>query len=158
MYVSSLSYQKPISFINKITINKCLRVRVPLKSNICEFRHQMFIIVAWRQIFVISTWIFNQVWNMIINRFKSWSRYVTVWIWFWFCCLTPLSTKFQLFRSGQFSFSRKPEFSETTTNQSPVTDILYHIMLYLVHLAWPVYQLTTLMVIGIDCISRCQSN
>jgi hypothetical protein len=116
----------------------------------------MFIIVAWRQTFVISTWNFNQVWNMIINSFKSWSRYVAAWIWFWFCCLTLSSTIFPLFRSGQLSL--KPEFSETTTNQSTVTDILYHIMLYLVHLAWPVFQLTTLMGIDIDCIGQSNYN
>ena len=34
----------------------------------------------------------------------------------------------------------------------------YHIMLYRVHLAWVGFKLTTLVVIGTDCISSCKSN
>ena len=47
---------------------------------------------------------------------------------------------------------------EKTTDMSEVTDKLYHTLFYQTQLVWTEFELTTLVMIDIDCIGSYKSN
>ena len=71
-------------------------------------------------------------------------------------CLTPLPTIFQLYCGGQFYCWMKLEYPKKTSDLLLINDKFNHLTLYTS--PWTGIELTSLVVISIDCTGSCKSN
>lgn len=94
----------------------------------------------------IITWLKNLFGLRVVNichiSYKLLTKTITFssinWYGLSLCCLTPLPTIFQLYRGVKIYWWRQPEYPEKITNLLLVTDKLYPIMFYRVHIAMSV--------------------
>jgi hypothetical protein len=89
---------------------------------------------------VCIDWCFRDIWTCRghVSQGLSWLSFlvfISVYFltyWFWF--MLPNATIFQLFLAGKFYWFSNLEYPEKTTDLLEITDKLYHLMLYGVHL------------------------
>ena len=95
------------------------------------------------------------IWNILFSKlFMAFLAKVSLL----FTVFNATFNNISVYRGGQVNWWRKLEYPKKTSNLPQVTDKIYHILLYQVHLAWVGFELTTLMVIGTDCIDSCKFN
>jgi hypothetical protein len=153
-----------VSSTNKIDCHDITEILLKVVLNTIALT-LLFCIVS---IILIHTYLIKVVLNTIILTLRKLAHYIYIIIFYCYrFCILISSFFHNKVRAMVFNttFNDISVISwqsillvEETTDLSQVTDKLYHIKLYWIHLAWAGFELTMLVVIGTDCIGSYKSN
>ena len=111
-----------VIFLERFLLTLCTTVAILIQN---VHRHRKFSFSNWQlRLYLMS----ELSWRIKCSSLAVSSSRIHFW------CLTPHWTLFQQYRGVEFYWWRTPEYLEKTTDLPLVTDKLFHILLYQVHL------------------------
>ena len=127
-------------YVDIVEYPQRLRIKhlIPSRS---KLRHSYLIFMAWTVCFGELKFIKILNYSIVTNTHKD------------YCYVVERTFNYRS-TIGQFCWWKKPKYTEKTTIMSHVTDKLYHIALYRVHLVWAGFELIAL---STECTGSCKS-